>query len=662
MKITTISKLFTFILLSMFIQQSTFSADTARMSLPEGAKIRLGKGSINEIAYSPSNKHLAVAGSIGIWLYDMTTFQGVALLTGHTGNVTSLAYSLDGNTIVSGSRDGTVRLWNVTTGENQQMSVEIDWVNTVAYSPYRTTIASAGGGWEGSNPGIHLWNAHTGELIRTFGPRAHDTLCLAFSPDGNTILCGNEEYGDNPLYLWNVHTGKLIRTFNGHTGDVNGLAFSPDGKTIVSAGVKHDPETWRKEIGGEILMWNTHTGELLNSLRGHTQSVNSVIFSPDGKTLMSAGGDGIRLWDAHTGELVNTFVSHSENAVFSTDGTKIVSSGRESIRILDVQTGKLLKTILSYTDFVKSVCFSSDGKTLISGSTDNNIRLWDVHTGKLIKTLTKHTDSVNSVVLSPDGKTIASGSSDDTIRLWDLNTGKDIRILSGHSLSVNNVAFSPDGKMIGSGSSDDTIRLWNSSTGKHLKTLIGHKASAYNSVTSVIFSPDGNTLVSGSRDETIRVWNVHTGKHLYTLGKPLAYGRFQAWVNSVAISPDGNTIVSGNGGWGVEITSVGGAIMLWDTRIGQVRKTLTRHSGIPGRIVNCVAFSSDGKTVVSSGQNYDGLGEEIRLWDSLTGEHQKTFTGHTGGVFSLVFSPDGKTLASGSDDGTVLLWDFSSIE
>jgi WD40 repeat protein len=646
---------FTFIFLLMFCQLNTFAEDTTLMSLPEGAKVRLGKGSINEIAYSPDGKYLAVAASIGIWLYDMKTYQEVALLTGHIGNVTSVVFSPDSNTLVSGSRDGTVRLWNIATGENHQTPIQIDWVNTVASSPDGNAFASAGGGWEGFNPGIHLWNADTGELIKTFGLRAYDTLCLVFSPDGNMLVSGNQN-GDNDLYLWNAHTGELIKTFTGHTDDVNSVVFSPDGNTIVSAGAGWDDEKM-EYVGGEIHLWDAHTGELLKSLTGHTESVNSVAFNPDGNRLVSGGGDGIRVWDAHTTELIKVLAVPAVSVVYSPDGSTFVSGGRDSIRVWNAHTGELLKTFTGYTGSVNSVCFSPDSNTLASGSTDNGIRVWDAHTGKPLKTLTGHTDWVDSVVFSPDGNTIASGSHDKTIRLWDSVTGKDIKTLTGHTLPVHSVAFSPDGKTIASGSSDDTIRLWAAVTGEPLKTLIGHMASAHSKVTSVVFSPDSNTLASGSQDETIRLWNGHTGEHLYTLGELPTSKWTTDWVNSVAFSPDGHTIASGNGSWtGEEGSSVGDVIHLWDTGTRQLRQTLTGHNGV----VNSVAFSPDGNTVVSGATNYRNLGEEIRLWDIHTGEHLKSLTGHTDSVSSVVFSPDGKTLASGGADGTILLWDFST--
>ena len=203
------------------------------------------------------------------------------------------------------------------------------------------------------------------------------------------------------------------------------------------------------------------------TLTGHTGTVDSVSFSPDGQTLASGSSDKtIRLWNVHTGQT--------------------------------------LRTLKGHTHWVSSVCFSPDGNTLASGSRDWNIHLWDVRTGQALRTLKEHTHWVSSVCFSPDGNTLASGSWDETIRLWDVRTGQALRTLTGHKSRVFSVSFSPDGNTLASGSSDKTIRLWNVHTGQALRTLKGHTYW----VSSVCFSPDGNTLASGSGDETIRLWRI----------------------------------------------------------------------------------------------------------------------------------------------------------
>jgi WD40 repeat protein/tRNA A-37 threonylcarbamoyl transferase component Bud32 len=288
---------------------------------------------------------------------------------------------------------------------------------------------------------------------------------------------------------------------------------------------------------------------LPKALKGHSSDVNSVAFSPDGKTLGSASDDKtIKLWNLASGEEIHTLEGHSNwiwTVAFSPN-SKILASGSadKTIKLWNVETGKLVRTLEGNTDGVTSVAFSPDGKTLASGaaSKDMKIKLWNLETGKLVRTLEGHTDGVPSLAFSPDGKTLASGSWDKTIKLWNLNTGKEIRTLKGNAESILAVAFAPDGVTLASGSKDKTIKLWNLNTGKEIRTLKGHK----DKVNSVAFLPSGTqnelTLVSGSSDKTVKLWNPLTGKEIRTLETGSGY------IYAIAISPDGQTIAGGGSG------------------------------------------------------------------------------------------------------------------
>jgi WD40 repeat protein len=247
----------------------------------------------------------------------------------------------------------------------------------------------------------------------------------------------------------------LAQTLSGHSDWVNSVAISPDGRTLASG--SHDKT---------IKIWNLATGEQIRTLSGHSYSVYSVAISPDGRTLASGSRDKtIKIWNLATGEQIRTLSGHS--------------------------------------DWVNSVAISPDGRTLASGSEDNTIKIWNLATGEQIRTLSGHSSDVNSVAICPDGRTLASGSSDNTIKVWNLATGELIRTLSGHSDWVESVAISPDGRTL-AGSSDNTIKVWNLATGELIRTLSGHS----DSVLSVAISPDGRTLASGSGDKTIKIWRV----------------------------------------------------------------------------------------------------------------------------------------------------------
>ena len=296
----------------------------------------------------------------------------------------------------------------------------------------------------------------------------------------------------------NVAMGGQIHTFQGHSNSVNSLAFSPDGKILVTG-----------SRDNTIKLWDVGTGREIYTLQGHSNWVNSVAFSPDGKILASGSDDKtIKLWDVTTARQIRTIQAHPDSVrsvAFSPDG-KILASGSsdKTIKLWDMRTGGQISTLQAHSNWVNSVAFSPDGKILTSGSSgDKTIKLWDMRTGGQIHTLQAHSDSICSVVFSPDGKILASGSTETTIKLWDVTIGGQIRTIQAHSNSICSVVFSPDGKTLASGSYGD-IKLWDVGTAREIYTLKGHS----DWFGSVAFSPDGKILASGSHDNTINIWQV----------------------------------------------------------------------------------------------------------------------------------------------------------
>jgi WD40 repeat protein len=508
---------------------------------------------------------------------------------------------------------------------------------------------------------------------------ANSLSSIAYSPDGRQIISGSQ---DRTIKLWDVVTGREIRTFSGHTNSVVSVAFSPDGRQIVSG-----------SFDRTIKLWDVVTGREISTFSGHSHLVYSVAFSPDGRQIVSGSFDRtIKLWDLATSREIRTFTGHSDGVAavaFSPDGRQIVSASFDhTLKLWDAATGREIRAFSGHTDSVISVAFSPDGRQIISGSQDRTIKLWDIATGRVIMTL-DHRDNVTAVKFSPDGRQIASG--DGRIKLWDTATGREIRTFPNNALAYS-LAFSPDGQSIvstsgapniitafrtvqlwdvttgriiknissdspevrsttfsfdgrqilsGGGRSNGILKLWDTATGRELRTVSGHS----DQITSVAFSPDGRQIVSGSIDRTIKLWDVATGHEIRT------FSGHSGFVYAVAFSPDGRQIISGAGGLDSGRVQPDSTIKLWDAVTGQELRTFSGHSDL----ITSVAFSPDGRQIISGSRD-----RTIKCWDAATGREIRTLSGHSFSVNSVAFSPDGRQIVSGSSDNTIKLWDVST--
>jgi WD40 repeat protein len=546
----------------------------------------------------------------------------------------------------------------------------------VAYSPDGKRLASASG------EQVKVWDAQTGKELRTFEGSA---ASVTFSPDGKRLAIAGQ--GGEPgvmegldgVKVRDAETGQDLLTIQGQAGPIENVIFSPDGKRLatLSSIARRDG----KPMASEIKVLDAQTGQALFTLKPEEvlnqalprRSFGGLTFSPDGKRLasndneMGLGTSGmLKVWDAETGKEQLSLKAHSgkdASVAFSPDGKRLASSSRRdnTIKVWDAETGQDLLTLKGHTGGVPCVVFSPDGKRLASASLDNTVKVWDAQTGQELITHGGHSSGVWRVAFSPDSQRLASIAWDNTVKIWDAQASPKPLALKDGTASINNVAFSPDGKHLASVNGrtpnvqrSGVVKVWDAHTGQNLFALEEYTGRP----SAVAFSPAGKFLATGGTGRIIgsagKVWDAQTGKELFILK-----GHTRAIV-SLAFSPDGKYLASGAEEYGPlyrwpGIDSPTGEVKIWDTQTGKEVLTIKGFS-------KCLVYSPDGKRLASASIDYSSEKGSVRVWDTQTGQELITLKGYTALVNRVAFSPDGKHLASAAVDKMVKVWDAQTGE
>jgi WD40 repeat protein/serine/threonine protein kinase len=451
---------------------------------------------------------------------------------------------------------------------------------------------------------------------------------------------------DGTAKLWDAFTGREVLTLVGHDDEVIGIDFSPSGKRIATS-----------SYDGTAKVWDTSTGQETMTLTGHKGPLVTVYFSSDGTRLVTNGlYDGmVIMWDANSGEALHAFNAHQEpmwHVIYSPDESRLATASVDgTAKVWDANSGEQLLTLPGQAGLVSRVSFSPDGSQLATGHENGTAKLWDAISGEEILTFEGHTTLVLWVSFSPDGKRLATASVDGTAKIWDVLSGEELFTLAGHSAIVMGTVFTQDGIHLLTGSFDGTAKLWDLSPKGELFTLSEHRDQVY----SLDFNMDGSRLASGSFDGTVRIWDVASGQEEIRLGK---LGD-SAKIRGVVFSPDGELLAG---------SSAYGTITVWNVASGEEITTLsghapgqtgeTKYNGIVG-----VAFSPDGKLLATASDDLTA-----KIWDISSGKELFTLSGHDhapvsippfDGVIQVGFSPDGKRLVTAGGDGTVKVWDTS---
>ncbi len=566
-------------------RQSLFLAEKSHQSLAAGdaaTGVLLGLASMPDLTMDPAGDGLdprpAVVEAEFSLNQALSAQREGPRLFGHADDVVSVAYSPDGKRIVTASRDGTARIWDSKDG-----------VETAILKGHSRAVLTA-----------------------------------EFSSDGTRVVTTSL---DSTVRIWNTITG--IEEARIGDGQLDRAVLDPDGSIVVTM----------SDFASNVLIWDIAGSALIGSLEGHTATIASASFSPDGDEIVTTSLDGTaRIWDVVGQSELAVLTGHRDvvgDAVFSPDGTKIVTTSWDrTARIWDAETHALIATFNGHSDAVSSAMFSPNGRAVLTVSLDGTARIWRSWDGAEITKLEDASAAIEFAVFSPDGSQIATASRSGVVRLWDAYTGAAVAALeSYHSKGV--AAFSPDGLQIVTSAPDNTARIWR----KH-PIVMPSEMGLDLSVRFAGLSSDSMHIIKASLSDTLRLFDAETGAEVATIST------HPENVTSFELSADKSRIVTVStdrqGSFGTT------AVWVWDAATGE------KLVDLKGSFfsVRAAAFSPGGERIVTSSRGWDA-----RVWDAATGAELTVLDGHLGEVLSATFSPDGTRIATTSSDNTARIWD-----
>jgi WD40 repeat protein len=560
-----------------------FSPDGKILATGGGAVVRLwqvesgreirslvGPGNdINAVAFSPDGRVIAAGsggwsdkGTLHVWHVD--TGKLACPASNCASAISSLTFSRDGKTLVTGCWDSTIQLRNATSGKPlREFKVRFNWIRSVEWSPDGKTLASC------SYDGVYLWDPTTGEQVWRRHAGESSPTANAFSADWKLMAASK---WSEPIEILETATGKLIRRYKGQP-DVGyySVALSPEGKLLAAGG--DDPV---------VRVWDVDSGKELYQLDGHQDKVRSITFAPDGKLLATLSGGRVRLWNPATGREVFPADGHHgtvQALAVSPNGKTLASAGNRAALLWDLPAGKLVGFLQGGVQPIETLSWAPDGRSFAGWGWGNYLG-WDAPTGKDVHRGVPAKDSPGRGILSPDLKILAvQGPFEFTIR--ERATGKQLSSFPHGSNKYSRTMgfFSHDGRQFAlfeTPFSSNSIDLRETKTGEQIANL----AVDVGRPTCLTFSPDDSLLAIGDCVGRIALLSSTSERNTVMLHQ------HSGEVHAVAFTPNGRMLASGGHD---------GTVRLWEVSTGAERRCLVGHDGA----VLSLTFSPDGKLLYS---------------------------------------------------------------
>ncbi len=604
-------------------------------------ELRGHTASISSVAFSPDGRSAVSGGADHLLrLWDVATARELKTFSGHTSDVWSVAFSRDGRQIISGGQDATVRTWDTMTGRLLHTLTGHDTtVLGVAVSPDGSHIASCD-----ADGGLRIWDLMQGEEVKRLDGHSNCAWSVTFAGDGDVLVSGA---ASGNVALWNWKPGEQLQAFRA-PGVVTCVAISPDGTTIAAGGGLKDEQLTQSAVfeagvnmsegaRGFLVLWDRETGKEVQTLSGYRGWIRSIAFTPDGRHLISGGSDKTaRLWDVSANRELRRYEGYHAGRVFgvavSRDGQLALTASLDGtamvwpLRDRNVQNLIPLARSVYSSEIVFRVAFGPRGRFALAGGgfrgrtgiEQTRLGVWDISTGNLLRRI----DGGNAMVLDPD----------------DRGTGW-----------ITGLAVSPDGRyvLVGAGRArneqDKVPRILNLTTGKPERSLPAHRDAIH----AAAFTPNGQLLVTGCEDKAARVFDTASGKELSR------YLEHFSGVSRVAVTPDGSRVLSGGSN---------GSLKFWDIHTAEDIFEMAGHRDH----VTAIAIAPDGSAAVTAASNLISLQGgpvrvEMKLWDLTDGQEIRTFRdGHQGPINGLSLSPDGHWVVTAGEDRTIKLWEVAS--
>ncbi len=564
-------------------------------------------------AFSPDGGRVVTGsddGTVRVWRADGRGEP--VLLAGHEGPVSTAVFSPDGGRVLTASWDGTARVWSADgRGQAVVLAGHGGPVSTAAFSPDGRRVVTAS--WDGT---ARVWAADgRGEPVMLEGHQ-EAVVAAAFSADGRRVVTASQ---DGTARVWNADGSGQPIVLDGHAGAVVGAGFSPDGRRVLTA-------SW----DGTARLWSADGQREPMVLSGHDGLVQSAAFSPDGARVVTASSDGTaRVWRTDTGRSL-ALEGHEGavvSAAFSPDGRRVVTASDDgTARVWNADGDSEPVVLKGHDGPVLGAAVSPDGRRIATASSDGTTRLWEDPQDPAM--LEGHVGPVMSAAFSPDGRRVVTASSDATARVWNADGRGEPVVLGGHAGAVVSAAFSSDGRRVVTAGADGTARVWSGDGRGEPVVLRGHARP----LVAAAFSGDGQRVVTASRDGTARVWRAD-GQ-----GQPVVLEGHEAALESAAFSPDGQGVVT---------TSQDGTARVWRAD-GQGEPVVLRGHAGP---VRSAAFSPDGQRIVTASTD-----TTARVWRADGRGEPVVLKGHEEALEHADFSPDGHRVATASQDGTARVW------